>query len=59
MSYWYDSFIQTSSIYESGSDYYGIIDESFKIEEGDLFRFVDKSGGEAGTPREWRISYRI
>ncbi len=49
MSYWYDSFMQTSSIYESGSDYYGIIDESFEIEEGDLFRFVDKSGGEAGT----------
>ena len=49
MSFWYDSFIQTSSIYESGSDYYGIIDESFEIEEGDLFRFVDKSGGEAGT----------
>ena len=49
MSYWYGNFIQTSSIYESGSDSYGIIDEPFVIEEGDLFRFVDKDGGEAGS----------
>jgi len=49
MSYWYSNFIQTSSIYESGSDYYGIIDEEFSIEEGDLFRFVDKDGGTAGS----------
>jgi hypothetical protein len=49
MSYWYDSFIQTSSIYESGSDSFGIIDEQFRIEEGDLFRFVDKDGGVAGS----------
>jgi ABC-type uncharacterized transport system substrate-binding protein len=49
MSFWYDNFTQTSSIYESGSDSYGIIDERFVIEEGDLFRFVDKAGGVAGS----------
>ena len=27
MSFWYDNFTQTSSIYESGSDSYGVIDE--------------------------------
>ena len=49
MSYWYDNFMQTSSIYKSGSNSYGVIDERFIIEEGDLFRFVDKDGGEAGS----------
>ena len=49
MSYWYGNFIQTSSIYESGSDSFGVIDEPFVIEEGDLFRFVDKDGGTAGS----------
>jgi hypothetical protein len=49
MSFWYDNFTQTSSIYESGSDSYGVIDERFVIEEGDLFRFVDKAGGVAGS----------
>ena len=49
MSFWYGNFTQTSSIYESGSDSYGIIDEPFVIEEGDLFRFVDKDGGVAGS----------
>ena len=49
MSYWYGNFMQTSSIYESGSDYYGIIDEEFKVQKGDIFRFVDKLGGAAGT----------
>jgi hypothetical protein len=49
MSYWYGNFIQTSSIYTSGSDYYGIIDEEFQIQKGDIFRFVDVNGGEPGT----------
>jgi len=49
MSYWYNNFIQTSSVYESGSDLFGIIDEEFVIEEGDLFRFVDKDGGSIGS----------
>ena len=49
MSYWYNNFIQTSSVFESGSDSFGIIDEEFIIKKGDLFRFVDKLGGEAGT----------
>ncbi len=49
MSYWYENIIQTSSVYISGSDSYGIIDEAFSIQEGDLFRFVDVNAGEAGT----------
>ena len=49
MSYWYENFIQTSSVYESGSDSFGVIDEEFSIQEGDLFRFVDVNAGEAGT----------
>lgn len=49
MSYWYENIIQTSSVFESGSDSYGVIDESFSIQEGDLFRFVDVNAGEAGT----------
>jgi hypothetical protein len=49
MSYWYGNFVQTSSVYESGSDSFGVIDEEFIIKKGDLFRFVDKIGGEAGT----------
>jgi hypothetical protein len=49
MSYWYGNFVQTSSVYESGSDSFGIIDEEFVIKKGDIFRFVDKIGGEAGT----------
>ena len=49
MSFWYDNFTQTSSIYESGSDSYGVIDERFFIEEGDLFRFVDKAAGVVGS----------
>jgi len=49
MSYWYGNFIQTASIYESGSDYFGIIDEEFQIQQGDLFRFVDVNGGTAGS----------
>ena len=49
MSYWYENFIQTSSVYISGSDSYGTIDEEFSIQEGDLFRFVDVNAGEAGT----------
>ena len=49
MSYWYGNFVQTSSVYESGSDSFGIIDEEFLIKKGDIFRFVDKIGGEAGT----------
>ena len=49
MSYWYGNFIQTSSIYESGSDSYGIIDEEFSINEGDIFKFADTKAGEAGT----------
>tara|TARA_R110002020_G_scaffold152919_2_gene331988 strand:- start:5595 stop:10961 length:5367 start_codon:yes stop_codon:yes gene_type:complete len=58
MSYWYENFIQTSSVYESGSDSFGIVDEEFSIQEGDLFRFVDVKAGEAGTgsgifPREF------
>ena len=31
MSYWYENFIQTSSVYESGSDSFGIVDEEFLI----------------------------
>ena len=58
MSYWFDNFIQTSSIYESGSDYYGVVDEVFNINQGDLFRFVDVKGGKVGSgsgefPREF------
>ncbi|MDB4617048.1 hypothetical protein OAE25_00115 [Verrucomicrobiales bacterium] len=58
MSYWFDSFIQTSSVFESGSDSYGVVDEVFNINEGDLFRFVDTKGGVAGSgsgefPREF------
>jgi hypothetical protein len=49
MSYWYENFIQTSSVFESGSDSFGVIDEEFSIQEGDLFRFVDVNAGEAGT----------
>jgi len=49
MSYWYENIIQTSSVYISGSDSYGIIDEAFSIQEGDLFRFVDVNAGEPGT----------
>jgi hypothetical protein len=49
MSYWYENFIQTSSIYDSGSDYYGVIDEEFQIEKGDIFRFVDINAGTPGT----------
>jgi hypothetical protein len=49
MSYWYENIIQTSSIYDSGSDYYGVIDEEFRIHPGDIFRFVDKTGGTAGS----------
>ena len=49
MSYWYENIIQTSSVFESGSDSYGVIDEAFSIQEGDLFRFVDVNAGEAGT----------
>ena len=49
MSYWYSNFIQTSSVYLSGSDSYGVIDEEFVVSEGDLFRFVDVKGGEPGT----------
>jgi hypothetical protein len=49
MSYWYGNFIQTSSVYESGSDSFGIIDEEFVIKKGDIFRFVDKAEGEPGT----------
>jgi hypothetical protein len=49
MSYWYENIIQTSSVYISGSDSYGIIDEAFSIQEGDLFRFVDVKAGEPGT----------
>ena len=49
MSYWYENIIQTSSVYISGSDSYGVIDEAFSIQEGDLFRFVDVNAGEPGT----------
>ncbi len=49
MSYWYGNFIQTSSIYESGSDSFGIIDEEFSINEGDIFKFADTKAGEAGS----------
>jgi len=49
MSYWYGNFMQTASIYDSGSDYFGIIDEEFQIQQGDIFRFVDKTGGEPGS----------
>jgi hypothetical protein len=49
MSYWYENFIQTSSVYESGSDSFGVIDEEFVIKKGDLFRFVDVNAGEPGT----------
>jgi len=49
MSYWYGNFIQTASIYNSGSDYFGIIDENFQIQQGDIFRFVDKTGGIVGS----------
>ena len=49
MSYWYENIIQTSSVFESGSDSYGVIDEEFSIQEGDLFRFVDVNAGEEGT----------
>ena len=49
MSYWYGNFIQTSSVYESGSDSFGVIDEEFYIQEGDIFRFVDVKAGEPGS----------
>jgi len=49
MSYWYGNFMQTSSVYESGSDSFGIIDEEFFIKKGDIFRFVDKAEGTPGT----------
>jgi hypothetical protein len=49
MSYWYENFIQTSSVYESGSDSFGVIDEEFVIKKGDLFRFVDVGGGVVGS----------
>ena len=49
MSYWYENIIQTSSVYISGSESYGIIDEAFSIQEGDLFRFVDVNAGFPGT----------
>ena len=49
MSYWYGNIIQTSSVYESGSDSFGVIDEEFYIQEGDLFRFVDVNAGTAGS----------
>jgi hypothetical protein len=49
MSYWYGNFVQTSSVYESGSDSFSVIDEEFVVKKGDIFRFVDKVAGEAGT----------
>ena len=49
MSYWFGNFIQTSSVFESGSDNFGVVDQEFVIEEGDLFRFVDVKAGEEGT----------
>jgi len=49
MSYWYENIIQTSSVFISGSDSYGVIDEAFSIQKGDLFRFVDVGAGEPGT----------
>ena len=42
MSYWYGNFIQTSSISEG----FPIVDEEFKIQQGDLFRFLDTASGE-------------
>ena len=58
MSYYFGNFQQTSSIYVSQSDSFGVVDEEFFIEEGDIFRFVDKKAGSAGTgsgifPREF------
>ena len=49
MSYWYGDVVQTSSVYESGSDIYGVIDEELSIQQGDLFRFVDVNGGVVGS----------
>jgi hypothetical protein len=58
MSTYFGNFQQTSSIYVSQSDSFGVVDEEFFIEEGDIFRFVDKKAGSAGTgsgvfPREF------
>jgi len=49
MSYWFGDFIQTSSVFISGSDSFGVVDEEFAIRKGDLFRFVDVKGGSAGS----------
>ncbi len=58
MSFFFNNFIQTASVYESGSDSYGVVDEVFNISRGDLFRFVDVKGGVVGSgsgefPREF------
>ena len=49
MSYWFGDVIQSSSVFISGSDTFGVVDEEFQIQKGDLFRFVDVKGGAAGS----------
>jgi len=53
MSYWYGNFIQTSSV----QDGYQLVDEEFRIEKGDLFRFYDSSSGT--FPKEFERQVKL